>query len=170
MLLGTEEVITLPGARSERNEALLEKLDTASATVPNDPSPVEPTLTAVEMQAGALSAFTEPPFPEEMTVAIPTERRLSMATLRESVSQLELNNAAPPRLILTEAKGYVFWRRNTRWSAMSVSDVNAAAHGSSPAPLQFAPVNLEKTCTAIRLAPLATPEKLVPDPVAIPAT
>src|SRR4030095_11189129 len=99
---GIEERIQRQGASSERNEALLEKLETASATVPSDPSSVEPTLIAVEMQPGALRALVKPSFPAAITVAIPTERRLSMATLRGSLSQLE-KNCPPPRLMLTEA-------------------------------------------------------------------
>ena len=39
---------------------------------------VAPTLTADEMQAGSPMALVSPPFPEAITVAIPSERRLSM--------------------------------------------------------------------------------------------
>jgi hypothetical protein len=100
---GIEELIHRPGASRERKGALFEKGEIASAVVPNEPSSVEPTLTAVEMHAGKLSAEEKPSFPEAITVAIPTERRLSMATLRGSVSQFE-EDRPPPMLMLTEAK------------------------------------------------------------------
>ena len=93
---GREELMDDPGARSEMKEAMFEKLETASAFV------VDPTLMAVEMHAGAAIASRYPEFAEAMTVAIPTERRLSMASLRRSVSQL-LVFCPPPKLMLTEA-------------------------------------------------------------------
>ena len=49
-------------------------------------SSVALTLIAEEMQAGSLIAFTYPSFPAAMTVAIPTERRLSMAALVAALS------------------------------------------------------------------------------------
>src|SRR5262245_25078889 len=102
---GIEERIKRPGASNERNDALLEKgSETASAIVPFEPSSVEPTLIAVEMQAGKLRALMKPLFPDAMAVAIPTERRLSMATLSDWVSQFVGNPCPPPRLMLTEAK------------------------------------------------------------------
>jgi hypothetical protein len=52
---GTDETMSSPGARTETNDARLEKKDT-ELEVPVV-SPVEPTLTAVEMQAGAETAF-----------------------------------------------------------------------------------------------------------------
>lgn len=47
---GTDEVITEPGASRLRNGAVFEKLEIASVR-----SSVDPTLTAVEMQPGALN-------------------------------------------------------------------------------------------------------------------
>jgi len=72
---------------------------------------VEPTLTAVEMHAGALSEAAWPSLPEEMTVAMPADRRLSMAAFCGWSSQAE-KNWPPPRLMLTEAK---------EWGARKVS-------------------------------------------------
>src|SRR5215212_6345536 len=54
---GTDELIHLPGASMVRKEALLEKPDTASSVVLRLPSSVEPTLIALEMQAGNESAL-----------------------------------------------------------------------------------------------------------------
>lgn len=65
---GTDEYIEDPGARSEMKEAIFEKEETVFDEV------VDPTLIAVEMQAGAPMALVYPLFPDEMTVAIPTER------------------------------------------------------------------------------------------------
>ena len=85
-----------PGANKERNEATLEKLEITSALV------VDPTLIALEMHAGYERESLNALFPEAITVAMPTETRLSMANLRESPSQL-LKDCPPPRLILIEA-------------------------------------------------------------------
>ena len=50
---GTDEVMSLPGASRFRNDALLENWATVSTGVLAAlPSPVAPTLTAEEMQAG----------------------------------------------------------------------------------------------------------------------
>ena len=49
---------------------------------------VAPTLIADEIHAGALSAFVSPSLPAATTVAIPTDRRLSMMRLVGSLSQL----------------------------------------------------------------------------------
>ena len=70
-----------PGAKSEIKEATLEKIDRSS-----DLS-VEPTLIAVEMQAGELMAATKELFPEATTLAIPTDRSWSIAGFLGSESQ-----------------------------------------------------------------------------------
>src|SRR5207244_13616894 len=49
---GTDEVIRSPGANRERNVAWLENEETLSNGVSPDPSPVEPTLTEVEIHDG----------------------------------------------------------------------------------------------------------------------
>jgi hypothetical protein len=54
------------------NGATLEKDDTTSLLV------VEPTLTADEMHAGEASAVGVPSLPAATTVAIPTDRSVSM--------------------------------------------------------------------------------------------
>ena len=91
---GTDEVIDSPGARSERNDAEFEKDETTSDLV------VEPTLTAVEIQAGKLRPSMNPSFPEAMTVTMPTERRLSIITFPADwtapVSHGEVNLPVPP--------------------------------------------------------------------------
>ena len=73
---GTDDVITWPGASRLRKGALFENEETAS-TVPL--SIVDPTLTAVEIQPGAERLVELPLFPDEITVAIPTDRRVSIA-------------------------------------------------------------------------------------------
>jgi hypothetical protein len=84
---GTEELMEDPGAKSERKVAEFEELETASDLV------AFPTLTAVEIQAGAFSASEKPSFPEAATVAMPTERRLSIAAFLDAcwLSQGEVN-------------------------------------------------------------------------------
>ena len=89
-------MISSPGANSDRKGATFEKSATWSSLV------VAPTLTAVETHAGALSSLVEPSLPDATTVAMPTERRLSMNGLYSSASQVELNDP-PPRLMLTAA-------------------------------------------------------------------
>ena len=65
---GMDELIDDPGASREMKEAIFEKEDTVSDEV------VDPTLIAVETHAGALMALVYELFPDEITVAIPTER------------------------------------------------------------------------------------------------
>jgi hypothetical protein len=69
-------LIHLPGASNVKKKALLEKLDTVLTVVPMLPSSVEPTLIALEIQAGKEIPFVLPPFPDAITVAMPIERRL----------------------------------------------------------------------------------------------
>jgi hypothetical protein len=78
-------------------EAAFEEEATTSLLV------VDPTLIAVEMQPGPLMPFLYESLPAAMTVAIPTERRLSMAGLRGSESQDVVLRTPSPRLMLTEA-------------------------------------------------------------------
>jgi hypothetical protein len=84
---GTEELMEEPGARRERKVAEFEKIETPSDLV------VDPTLTAEEIQAGALRASLNPSLPAAATVAIPTERRLSIAAFLDAcwLSQGEVN-------------------------------------------------------------------------------
>jgi len=82
---GTDESILEPGARRERKEAELENEEMVSESV------VEPTLTALDMQAGALMEFVKPLLPEEITVGMPAAFRLSIIGLRVSESQLLKN-------------------------------------------------------------------------------
>ena len=92
----TDDRIASPGAKSDMNGVTFENDETASVFV------VDPTLTADEMQAGDASAVGEPSLPAATTVAIPTERSMSMIGFSGSPSQAALNEP-PPRLKLTDA-------------------------------------------------------------------
>jgi hypothetical protein len=94
---GTEELMLWPGASRERKEAELENEETASDSV------VDPTLTALDMHAGAPMESVKPLLPEAITVAMPADLRLSIIGLRVSESQL-LKKRWPPRLMFTEEK------------------------------------------------------------------
>jgi hypothetical protein len=98
---GTEELMEDPGAKSERKVAEFEELETASDLV------VFPTLIAVEMQPGALRLSVNPSFPDAAAVAIPTDRKLSIAAFLAAcpLSHGEVN-LPPPKLRLTAAKLY----------------------------------------------------------------
>ena len=89
-------MIELPGASSDVHDAMFEYEATASCLV------VAPTLIAVEMQPGSLMPFTELLLPAEITVAMPTPRRLSIAGLTEEVSHGAVFSP-PPRLRFAEA-------------------------------------------------------------------
>ena len=86
-------------------KAKLENEDTVSESV------VEPTLTALDIQAGEPMALVKPLLPEAITVAIPAAFRLSITALwpAKLASQL-LKNWPPPRLMFTEAKLRVPWQ------------------------------------------------------------
>jgi len=79
-LFRTDDVIDEPVASKFKKLALLLKLETASNLV------VEPTLITLDMQAGEPKEFEEPTLPEDATVAIPTERRLSADCFRKKLS------------------------------------------------------------------------------------
>ena len=105
-LFAIDDVIHLPGAIRFRNEALLLKADTAFAVVEKLPSSTEPTLTADDMQPGAPIEPVNPSFPEAITVAMPIDRRLSIAVFTGAftVSQVDWRKyRPPPRLMFTEA-------------------------------------------------------------------
>ena len=74
-------MIASPGARSEVSAEMLEKPERSPFLLR------EPTLTVVETQAGKLMAPVALSFPAATTVAMPTERRLSMIFLIGSPSQ-----------------------------------------------------------------------------------
>ena len=108
---GTDDVIHSPGASIVRNDALFENAETPSVGVaPLLPSFVDPTLMAVEMQLGKEIPMVEDAvdeFPDEITVAIPTLLRLSMAVFNdgkpESQIAVEENTLGVPRLRFTAA-------------------------------------------------------------------
>src|ERR1700752_1175536 len=72
LLSGYNEMISSPGANSDRKGATFEKDATWSSFV------VAPTLTALDTHSGAVSGAVAPSFPAATTVAMPTARRLSM--------------------------------------------------------------------------------------------
>src|SRR6185503_17574487 len=163
---GYREMISSPGANSDRKGATFEKSATRSSFV------VAPTLTALDTHAGALSWLVDPSLPDAMTVAMPAARRLSMNGLYGSSSQAALNSP-PPRLMLTEAKSCVVRSSYTRSRAARMSDVNAPRHGGAP-PQSKKLLILEKTWTAMMLAPRPTPEigrsNNLPSAATMPAT
>jgi hypothetical protein len=83
----TDELIKEPGASNDRIAALLEKEETTSNVAPPDPSPVEPTLTDVEIQAGEAIALVKPSFPDAIAVAIPADLRRSITGFMALLSQ-----------------------------------------------------------------------------------
>src|SRR5207253_2840804 len=105
--------------------------------------------------------------PDATTVAMPTERRLSMMGLVGSPSHGEVN-VPPPRLRFAEEKFLAPRRLYTLPSPAMMSDVQARMHGAEP-PQSDELVNWEKTCTAMICAPFATPEKATPAPPPLPA-
>jgi hypothetical protein len=114
-LPGTADVIFVPGASKDKKDALFELSLTVSLFV------VLPTLIADEIQAGAASASVKPLLPEATTLAIPTERKLSIGAFSGSVSQL-LVNLPPPRLMFTAAILNVLRNSNTRSSPLMISE------------------------------------------------
>ena len=78
-LFRIDDVIDEPVASKSKKLALLLKIETASDLV------VEPTLITLDMQAGELNEIEEPALPEDATVAIPTERRLSTDCFRKKL-------------------------------------------------------------------------------------
>ena len=144
---GMEELMPTPGARRSTREDMLE-LEAMLSPAETVGFAVEPTVIALEMHAGAPTAFVKELLPDEITVAALMELRLSMAALRASVSQA-LVKLPPPRLMFTAEK--VKSSRSLRsktcsrvaiWSLLKV-----VGQGSSPlgSLLQAFPVAWEKT-------------------------
>src|SRR5687768_5136621 len=100
---GNELLIHLPGASKCRNEALLEKLDTASAVVPKLPSSVEPALIAVEIQAGKPRPPSDPLFPAAIIVGMSIERRVSMAAFNDGLMLSQCVVKLPPPMLMLAA-------------------------------------------------------------------
>ena len=165
---GTEDVMTSPGATSERNDATFENHEMWF-----DLS-IDPTLMAEEIQAGVEIPHVAEPFPDATTVATPIDRRLSMIGLYGWVSH-GAANVVPPRLMFTATTLSAGARAYTRSRPAMMSDVNAPMQGAVP-PQLLALVISENTWTAISCAPGATPEKGIgsgasaPFPAAMPAT
>ena len=120
-----------PGASSSTSGDEFENDDTTSPVV------VEPTVIAVEMQAGNETPSMKPSLPEAIAVAMLAERRLSIDALRESASQ-SVVDLLPPRLMFTDAIEYVVRSAYTRSRPAIWSLVYERAQGSSGPP-QFAP-------------------------------
>src|SRR4051794_20164731 len=161
---GTDELIEDPGAHRSSSVPEFENEDTVSVFV------VEPTVIAVEMQPGVETPVEAPSLPAAIAVAMPADRRLSIAAFRLSASQAVFVGVPPPRLMFTEAIESVVRRSKTRFRPASWSEVKDSAQGSSPELAQLAPVNLEKTLIEISRPSRATPENDVPLPAAMPAT
>lgn len=81
---GTDEVMPTPGATSEIQLATFAKAGTRSVSV------VAETETVFEIQAGAPVASRNPSLPVEATVAMPTEKRLSIAAFNAACSVLQV--------------------------------------------------------------------------------
>jgi hypothetical protein len=108
--LGKDEKMDEPGAKRDKKETEFEKNEIESVFV------VDPTLTAVEIHAGALMASMNPSFPEATAVAISKERKLSIAAFLAALAASHdswLVNLPPPRLILAEAICRLAPRPNT---------------------------------------------------------
>jgi hypothetical protein len=105
---GTDEFMPFaspspPGARTLSMRPEFEKSETSSASV------VEPTAIAVDMHAGAATAFLYPSLPEATTVAMPSEYRFSMAALSAGNSESQASvYSPPPRLMFTAAMSWAF--------------------------------------------------------------
>ena len=109
--------ISSPGASSDRKVSEFENEETTSVLC------VEPTLIALEMHAGAPIPSESPSFPDATTVAIPNDRRLSIAALRaDSIVSHSDECGAPPRVMFTEAIGWVSFSDSTCSSALIWSD------------------------------------------------
>ena len=93
----------MPGASSEVKKDRFEYEAIVSFLL------VAPTLIAVETQAGELMALTALLLPAEMTVAMPADRRLSIAGLTDEPSHVEVF-VPPPRLRFAEAMLYAVRR------------------------------------------------------------
>src|SRR5262245_35064994 len=155
-----------PGASSDMNVAMSVKYETTSALS------VDPTLTAVEIQPGLVSDVVDDELPAATTVAMPIDRKLSIAGLYGWLSQGAAYKP-PPRLMFTDAMLYCGATVYTRSSPATMSEVYAPRHGAMPPQLSKLSIS-EKTCTAISFAFFATPENgtppVAPLPVAMPAT
>ena len=156
-------MICTPGAK--KSISVLELENNATVSV----SSVAPTVIAVEMQPGELTALVKPSLPEAITVAILADLRLSIAGLRASLSQAEVK-LPPPMLMFAAAMPKVLRSANTRSSPASWSESNESAHGSSPWPAHEGPSKRENTWIEISRACRATPENEAPLPAAMPAT
>src|SRR5262245_51093296 len=151
---GTDEVIEPPGANSDMNGATFEKEDTWFCLS------VDPTLTAVEMQAGAERPVPDPLLPAAITVATPIARRLSITGLYGWLLQVDAKVDGLPRLMLTAATLRDAARPYTYSSPARMSDEKAPTQ----CPLGQTPVSvmIANTCTATTFAAFATPENDCP--------
>src|SRR5918994_146744 len=101
---GTDDLMLVPGASRSTIPDIFELGAMVSRFVVMVSSVIVlPTVIALEMHAGKLTASVKPSLPEAITVAMPAAFRLSMAALRGFVSQKRLNRPLP-RLMFTEAK------------------------------------------------------------------
>src|SRR5262245_3227499 len=92
----TDEAIDPPGASGDRKGAMPEKSDTSAVGL------LDPTLTADEIHAGVVSDDPETLLPEATTLAIPSDRKLSILGFSGSLSQGAADKS-PPRLMFAAA-------------------------------------------------------------------
>src|SRR5262249_33559743 len=134
---------------------------------------LDQTLTADEIHAGEVSDDPETLLPEATTLAIPSDRRLSILGFIGSLSQGAADKS-PPRLMFAAAIRRCDATVATRSRPDMMSDSYAERHGVAPSGHCVASMIWENTWTAINCAPLATPENgtppVAPFPAAMPAT
>ena len=94
---GIEDWMLEPGASRSTFADIFENDERASALV------VDPTATAIEMQAGWLIVDVDDSLPEAIAVNTPADLRFWIAGLWESVSQVPEVFGPPPKLMLTDA-------------------------------------------------------------------
>src|SRR6516225_452358 len=119
---GTDELMFSPGASSDRKGAMSEKKDTSSVRL------LDPTLTADEIHAGEVRADPEKLLPEATTLAIPSDRRLSILGFIGSLSQGAADKS-PPRLMFAAAIRRCDATVATRSRPDIMSDSYAERHG-----------------------------------------
>src|SRR5690625_354779 len=123
-----DELMSEPGANRSMMEATSEKSEMLSCLSE------EPMATEEEIQAGAPISPVRPSLPLAMTVAMPSERRVSVARWSSPADGSQYALAAPPaRRMLTDARLWL-WRRNplTQSRAASWSSVKGMQQDARP--------------------------------------
>src|SRR4029079_5215022 len=164
---GTDESTLTPGAKRSSSVPRLLKLATASE------SSVAPTVTAVEMQPGAPTAFVNPLLPAAIAVAMSLERRLSIGVLRLSPSQAEVFIPLPRLMFAAAMSSEPPWlssNASARCRPRIWSEAYDRTHGAALGLQSDAALKRVKTWIATMFASGATPFPGAPEtPVALPA-